>query len=241
MDRDSRTTASAARKAHTAKRVGFGLLMLAAGGVFILRNLGLLPWMVEDILISWQMLLIGIGAVKFLFDENKSMGGILMLVGGFFLVPKLFDVSVDFVDVFWPLLLIGGGLLMILGPGRKLIKRNPLYQKDDRYVEELNIFGGNEKVLEIQNFKGGSIQNIFGGTDLDMRDCDMEGESAEIELVCVFGGLEMRVPKDWEVIIKVTPVFGGFSNKRTVIRSEGAPRKVLYITGTVVFGGGEIK
>lgn len=226
---------------NKAKRIGFGFLLLLAGGLFILRNLDLLPNNIDNILISWQMLVIAIGFVKFLFDPNKAVGGIMILVGGFFLIPELFEVSIDFVDVFWPLLLIGAGLIVIFGPGRKLIKGKSEHPNDARYIEEMNVFGGNEKLMEVKNFKGGSIHNIFGGTELDMRDCDMEGDSAEIEVFCVFGGLEMRVPDNWEVIIKVTPIFGGFSNKRSSRPVEGSEKKTLFINGTVVFGGGEIK
>jgi predicted membrane protein len=227
---------------NRSKRVGFGILLLLAGTLFILSNLNMLPKQVEDILISWQMLVFGIGAVKFLFEDNKAFGGVMMIVGAFFLVPEVFDVSVDFVDVFWPLLLIGAGLMVIIGPGKNLFKkRNPIYSSDERYIEEMNIFGGNEKVMEMPNFKGGSIHNVFGGTELDLRDSEMEGDKAEIDLVCIFGGMELRVPDHWDVVIKVTPIFGGFSNKRVVRRTEGQSRKTLIITGTVIFGGGEIK
>ena len=227
---------------NKAKRIGWGLLLLAVGVLFILRNLGFIPPHIDDMIFTWQSILIAVGIVKFLFDDNKALGAITILFGAFFLVPELFDVRVDFIDVFWPLLLIGAGLLIILGPGKNLLKkRNPSISTDQRYIEEINIFGGNEKVMEEANFKGGTIQNIFGGTELDMRDCEMEGDSAEIDLVCVFGGLELRVPDHWDVVVKVTPVFGGFSNKRSVRVREGMTKKTLFITGVVVFGGGEIK
>lgn len=223
------------------KRFGFGILLLIVGLVFILRNFDLLSPELDNILISWQMLVISNGFVKFLFDSNRTAGAIMMMVGGFFIVPEIFDVSIDFFDVFWPLLLIGAGLIVIVGPGKRIMKSNPKYAGDKSYIEEMNIFGGNEKVMEVKEFKGGSITNIFGGTELDLRDCEMIGNEAEIELLCVFGGVEMRVPEDWEVVIKVAPIFGGFSNKRFRRRNETNATKTLYISGTVVFGGGEIK
>lgn len=242
QDRANNRHSKGFEKHNQSKRVGVGLLLLTVGVLFILKNLDVFSPAVEDILISWQMLLIGIGFVKMISDNNKAIGGILIVVGGFFMVPELWDVSVDFVDVFWPILLVAAGVLVIAGPGKNFFnKKRKIFSSDENFIEEVNIFGGNEKTISTQKFKGGSIQNIFGGTELDMRDCEMEGDRAEIDLVCVFGGMELRVPDHWDVVIKVAPIFGGFSNKRVIRVAEGTSRKVLFIKGIVVFGGGEIK
>ncbi|MFT7002026.1 MAG: putative membrane protein, partial [Spirosomataceae bacterium] len=66
-----------------------------------------------------------------------------------------------------------------------------------------------------------------------------------LEVFVLFGGIELVVPSDWEVKSDVTALFGGFSNKKRSFQNDAAVvttgKKVLYIKGTVLFGGGEIK
>jgi predicted membrane protein len=63
-----------------------------------------------------------------------------------------------------------------------------------------------------------------------------------IEITCIFGGTTIIVPDNWNVILDVTPILGGFSDSRKlrgdVIRDN---TRSLVIRGTVIFGGGEIK
>ncbi len=58
----------------------------------------------------------------------------------------------------------------------------------------------------------------------------------------MFGGTTIVVPNDWNVVMNVTSIFGGFSNKS--IKDPNVPidlTKHLIIKGLVVFGGGELK
>lgn len=58
----------------------------------------------------------------------------------------------------------------------------------------------------------------------------------------MFGGYTIIVPQDWNIIIDIVPVFGGFSDKR--IKDPNRvyeDDKILIIKGFVLFGGGEVK
>ena len=60
----------------------------------------------------------------------------------------------------------------------------------------------------------------------------------------MFGGSTFIVPPDWNVRVEVTPLFGGFTDKRAASTQDTGvkdPRKELFITGFVMFGGGEVK
>jgi len=52
------------------------------------------------------------------------------------------------------------------------------------------------------------------------------------------GGMEVRVPEDWIVIIEGFPFMGGFDDKT---RPEKNSTKRLIVKGTAVMGGIEIK
>jgi hypothetical protein len=59
-------------------------------------------------------------------------------------------------------------------------------------------------------------------------------------VTAAFGGIEIRVPAEWKIIVDSNPIFGAIEDKRkTFPQVEDAPK--LYIRGTVIFGGIEIK
>jgi hypothetical protein len=70
----------------------------------------------------------------------------------------------------------------------------------------------------------------------------MEGDEIVIDILCIFGGNDIKVPRDWTIINESFVIFGGFKDKRPMATSiSEASRKVLRIKGSVIFGGAEIK
>ena len=63
-------------------------------------------------LFSWQMVLIIVGLV--LMAGKRSSGIVLIVVGGIFLLPKLFVVPGLTFSMFFPVLLVGLGIAMIV-------------------------------------------------------------------------------------------------------------------------------
>jgi predicted membrane protein len=109
-------------------------------------------------------------------------------------------------------------------------------------LDDVSIFGGGEKSINSDNFKGGSITSIFGGSEINLKGCKLSEGPNVIDVLCVFGGTTLIVPNDWNVIMNVTPIFGGFSNK--IIKDPSASvdiNKTIIVKGLVIFGGGEIK
>jgi hypothetical protein len=51
--------------------------------------------------------------------------------------------------------------------------------------------------------------------------------------------VEIRVPRDWNVKVEGTPIFGSLENKCVGPESVNAPQ--LLIKGSAIFGGVEVK
>jgi predicted membrane protein len=106
---------------HLRNKLIFGGLVIAVGIVLFGLNFGCIPQTLKPILFSWQMLIILLGIVE-LFCTRFFKGIILLLVGGFFLIPNFYRAfpeyctwaSEDFVQIYWPLLLIAGGIILIV-------------------------------------------------------------------------------------------------------------------------------
>ena len=100
--------------------------------------------------------------------------------------------------------------------------------------------GGNEKKHDSLDFAGGKITTIMGGSDIDLRDCQMRPGRNELDIMCVMGGVDLKVPPHWNILIEVSPVMGGVDDKRKVHEITN-PDSTLVIRGFCVFGGLEIK
>ena len=222
-----------------AKRLMTGAILLATGGLLLLSNFNLLSWYLEDIIFSWQMLLIAIGFIS-LAGRNYTGAIILFSIGGFFLLPDIFtNLNVNFVSVFWPLVIIVIGLTLILGR-RNFTGSKKNREFTDNYVDEMNIFGGSERIITSEFFEGGRITSIFGGSTINLKNVKLKNGYAEIEMTSIFGGAKIYIPENWDVRIEATSIFGGINDKRQIDISEPNNGNTLVIKGAAIFGGGEI-
>ncbi|MBN1252703.1 MAG: hypothetical protein JXR51_04070, partial [Bacteroidales bacterium] len=113
---------------------------------------------------------------------------------------------------------------------------------DESLIDDLNIFGGNKRVITSSDFIGGKVTSFFGGSEFDLLSAEMRNKKAVIDILTIFGGSKFVVPADWNVQVDVISVFGGFTDKRNnIISNQNNKDKTLIIKGLVVFGGGEIR
>ena len=99
------------------------------------------------------------------------------------------------------------------------------------------VLGSIERRNSSSAFRGAEASAFMGGVNLDFRDATMEGDEARIEVSAIMGGIELRIPRTWTVINRVTPVLGGVEDHT---RSADSNKRIV-IEGTVFMGGLEIK
>ena len=83
------------------------------------------------------------------------------------------------------------------------------------------------------------VLNIMGGTELDYTKALMPPGITDVNITCVMGGVEIRVPEGINVEVHGIPVMGGIDNKSDSVYREYAP--TLRIKALVVMGGLDIK
>jgi predicted membrane protein len=108
------------------------------------------------------------------------------------------------------------------------------------FIDSTSVFGGVKKNIISKNFKGGDITNIFGGSEIDLTQADING-TVVIDLTQVFGGTKLIVPSNWQVKAQMAAIFGGVEDKRSIQNAALDPNKVLVLDGTSIFGGIEIR
>ncbi|MCL2651895.1 MAG: DUF5668 domain-containing protein [Candidatus Azobacteroides sp.] len=240
-----------------------GLLVIAAGVLLFLFNAGILNPDYKPVVFSWQMLLIAIGFNGLFSRHGWVFSIILMLVGGFFLLNILNVPSLAFITQnVWTILLIFIGIIILIRAisGRscfhchseKFKKKMSEYHWDNPnewskhkgetgYLNLNYVFSGAKEKLHIDTFRGGEVNCVFGGVELDFYDCQLAEGISTMEINTVFGGSVLYIPMDWNVEIRQNQVFGSFVDHRPKNDLEVDKSKTLIIQASSVFGGGEIK
>jgi len=226
----------------TNNRAVIGIILVLVGVFLVLRNTGFFPGFIDHIIFSWPMLLVTIGVVITIGSSGgKTSGIIVMAVGAFFLIPHIFRETFD-VNMFWPSIFIIIGVIFIFSrrKGWNSVSASP--QVGDDYIDYVHVFSGGERQIVSDNFRGGKVTAVFGGSEIDLTKARLAPGVSELELACVFGGCTIIVPDDWNVKIEVVPVLGGFGDSRKLNPGRIIDTtKQLVIKGAVVFGGGEVK
>lgn len=227
-------------RSNKMKRVVFGLLVITTGVLWMLRNMQILDEQTAQVIFSWPMLLLGIGFMN-LFGHGRLFGVILMAIGGFYLASNFYNIPLEFRQIFWPGLFIVIGLFIVFKAGHvfRYRKFNDNEPRSNDLLDEVNVFGGSEFRVYSQQFQGGKITAVFGGSKIILSDCELAEGDNILEISAVFGGFKLIVPAHWNVKVEMASVLGGVADKRM---PQGAidTSRTLVIKGSAVFGGGEI-
>jgi hypothetical protein len=221
-------------------RLVVGLAIMTAGFVLALDSLGVVDGSV--VLRFWPHALVAVGVVKWLSPPRHFSSGIVWILAGFaFLLVTLGRMS--FVGV-WAMLLFFAGANIAWRALRPPVRRGSEALAGEGF-DCVAVFGGC-KTGQVSppggmatEFKGGSAMAVFGGCEVDLRHAVLpDGGAAVIDVFAMFGGIEIKVPDDWQVVNRGSAFLGGFENKA---RPLPGAHKRLVVTGTAIMGGVEVK
>ncbi len=228
--------------------VFMGGAFILAGTAFLVEHLGYLPDGIASAWSLWPALLIWGGVVNFLLlgrGGHLGWGLGLLAAGAVFGAEKLGYVELQW-GLLWPALIIIAGLAIVWGT---FFKKKGRHKKDGSRIEtgrfETNIvMGGREDTVTSREFEGGAVSCVMGSLELDLRDAEIRGEEAVLDIKLVMGGITLFVPPHWEIVSRCSPVLGEIDNKArkpAAPREDGRPVKRLILQGTIVMGGMEIR
>lgn len=233
------------KRSLSGPNVWLAVAMIAIGVLFLLDNFGYFD--IGSVWHFWPVILIAIGVVRLTSSNYRERGSATFLIGmgGIFLLLNMGFLDWHTIWQFWPVILIFIGISIIIGRYRR---QSDAETKDaggatsDNRIDAVAIFGGNERVVCSENFQGGNTTAIFGGTKLNFCRTKLSPGENVLDVLTMFGGVEILVPDDWNIVIKIMPIFGGSEDSRRQLnREETASNKTLVIKGLVLFGGLHIK
>ena len=214
-----------------------GVLGILLGVVYTLDNLGYVD--AEQYTRYWPAGLIAIGLLK-LWHSREGVGGafgglLFTLAGTWLLLERAAVVRISFWEL-WPMLLVFFGAYLVW-QGVSAPRRRAAAD-ENQTVTAVAVLGGVARGNNSPSFKGGDLTAFMGGCELDLRQASIDGE-AIIDVFAMWGGIEIRVPDDWTVIVKAMPLMGGVDDKTRP--PQGVSRHRLVIRGFVIMAGVEVK
>jgi predicted membrane protein len=220
------------------------IAFILIGTFLLLENLDI--YYFSDFWDYWPLIFVFVGVIKLISSDFRDIYSSTVFIAIGFILLSMTMGWIYFSDIWqlWPLIFILVGVRIIYTKLKSDQRTGE--EKGDSYsddtIDDVAVFGGKEKRISSQNFRGGNIVVLFGGMELFFDNARLaEGETI-LNMVVMFGGAEIHVPRDWKVITKGFPMFGGFEDKRTPLsQEESLSKQELVIKGVVMFGGLEIK
>ena len=244
-------------------RIVIGLVILVLGVLFTLDHLDIVD--VGQFWQWWPLILVAIGLGKVMQPSSargRGFGAVLMLVGLWWLLDNLGVVEYSVWDL-WPVLLILLGASILFRAtqwGTRRLEQPPPpptpheggfeagpEQKGEplrgssgpEFLRATAILGGVERRCASRDFRGGSATAIMGGCELDLRYATIGTSPVVLDTFALWGGVDVKVPRDWNVIIDGTPLLGAMEDHTTP--SQAASGQTLIVKGVAIMGGVEIK
>lgn len=217
-----------------------GVFVIGLGVLFLLDNLNIFDF--RRMVSFWPAVFILIGVVKLLDTKSPNgtmIGAIFIGIGTLLTLNRLDVIDFDWRNI-WPLAIIflGGSVVYRAMRGRKSIESSmKVDEGSDSVVDVTAILGGFDRRITTPHFRGGEVTAVMGGCQLDLRGSSIEGE-AVVNVFAAMGGITLKVPPDWTVILHGTPIMGGFDEK-TIAPPHNQKR--LIIKGYAIMGGVEVR
>jgi predicted membrane protein len=230
-----------------------GVAVILLGFMFLLDNLGFINF--RFTFHFWPTILIVAGVLKIAQSNTTSgyaVGGAMLLFGLLLTLKRLGLLFLSWNTV-WPLLIIVLGLSVVYkslegrrAAGGAQVAPDKLAEADvqadgggdsDSVIGVTAILGGYNRRITTPAFRGGEITAIMGGCSLDLRQCSIQGD-AVLTVFALCGGITIKVPPDWSVVLQGTPILGGFEEKTAAPPDRS---KRLLVKGYAIMGGLEVR
>lgn len=237
----------------------FGLVVIALGIVWLLRNVGLVDVRLGELVrIYWPIVFIiwGIDTLvsttsvgegegirrQSIFSAAGIPGLILVAVGVIIIGRNLGLYHIDFSvfwRVFWPAVIILIGWSIIQGASGV-------------GGTHWAVMSGIELKTKGWNLEDGNFIAIMGGVDLDLAAADIPQQEVTLNLTAVMGGITVKVPEGLAADCAGTAVLGGVNflgeegggivaSRRMARPGAEGSRKKVTIRARALMGGIDVK
>jgi hypothetical protein len=213
-------------------RLVIGLAIMLAGFLLAVDSLGFFD--AGQVFRYWPLVLIAVGVTKLFGDACQRSGAFVWIVAG----AALLALNLGFLS--FPrvaaivLFLVGTRIAWkALAPPRAAVPATG----GPSGLDVVAILGGSKRAVS-GDVRGGQALAFMGGCEIDLRRASMAKDEAVLDISVFWGGVEVKVPEDWEVVNRGFAILAGFVDNT---RHGAGAQKRLVVTGWAIMGGVEIK
>ena len=226
------------------EKIFWGVFLIFAAVFLIVSKLGMLP----DIGIFKLLFTVFVASIFVKSLAKLDYTGILFSIA---FLCILYDEELH-IEALTPWPVLGAALLGSIGCSmlfRNRRKQWYYYQGEKKSKEEFekifdeadesriffkNSFGGATKYINTDHFEFAQLECSFGGMKIYFDNAVIQKGNATVQLDVSFAGVELYIPKSWNVVNQADVTFGGIDEKNKN-QSTGMP--TLTLMGDVTFSG----
>ncbi|GKU27455.1 membrane protein [Clostridium folliculivorans] len=227
------------------ERVFWGLAFILGGIFLVISKLGLFPNVnIFSLLLTVFFVVV---IVKSLFHMNFP--GVLFPIA---FLCIIYDEQLGITSITpWTVLiaaLLGSiGLSMIFHNHNKWVQHTKYHHEDNKF-EEIDVedeshvifrnsFNSTTKYINADDFEKADFNCSFGALKVYFDNAVMRNDNAVVRINASFSGVELYVPKTWNVVDKTNGLFGAIDEKN---KSDKVTTNTLTLVGDISFSGVEI-
>jgi len=207
-----------------------GLFFITLGILMALDNLDLVDG--DRFWPYWPVVFIA-GGLPHLQDRQTRMLALFSVVAGsLWLALNLGWLRFSLLDLGALVLVVAGAVIVARAVGIRLP-----FSSTGGGPDSWAVLSSQKVLSDSKDFRGGRVVAFLGSYELDLTSADIQEGPAAMELVAIWGHIEIKVPEGWEVTGNTVPIMGG-----TEIKTKGRPGgRQLAVNGLALMGGIDIK
>jgi hypothetical protein len=228
------------QKKARAATVASGVFLVTCGLLLLLSKIypGIPAW-----LVSWPMLLIGIGLLCAVLSGFRRFFWVPVLLAGVFFLLQQQMPQWQLQQFALPFIVVLIGLRLMFRRQHAHAFAQEIGQRTgvtpDKWIDSTVVLGSVKKQIIHKDFRGGDITCLLGNIEVDLGRAGLKG-IARLDMTLVCGRAQLALPRDWVVQSDITGVFGGVQDKRSTPLHTAAAGNLLVLDGTTFFGHLEI-
>lgn len=189
---------------------------------------------------GWWTLFIIVPCIASIIKSGVNVGNVIgVFIGAALLVDAQFDLPFNFGwSMILPFILVVVGISVMFGNSARR-SQNVTHINSEGVLRHTAIFSSYDTVFKDEEFYGADIFCLFGGVEMDLRDAIVR-DDISLKSTTIFGGADIFVPRNVNVEVVSTPIFGGVSND-VEKRQKDPDQPTIFINCTCIFGGVDLK
>lgn len=204
----------------------WGLALILLGLGFILRQAGVITFNIWEYIFPVILIFIGLNALA--NSRKNIVAYVLLFLGGFLIIRNITGFEFNIWYLIAAILILIGIRIITSG----FITGGGTRPSGDAFV----MFSGRVDKNFTEDYKGSSVTCIFGGYEIDLSEHKFVNDMT-FNFFTLFGGSEITVPENVNLIVSPTAVFGGVDN---VTHNTNDNEYTVHINAVCLFGGIEI-